>query len=79
MRHCCVLQRLVSAVLDSSVKDWSLKEVVNLIGLLASQLQRRSSEVRSDGAVVPSGHSVASQVCWMTEPGLSVPLADVCF
>ena len=48
---CCMLQRLVSVVLDSSVKEWGMKEVivmVNLIGLLAGQMQRHSSQVYSN-------------------------------
>ena len=43
-----VVQRLVSLVLNGTLKEWGLKEAVlmiNLIGLLAAQLQRHSQEV----------------------------------
>ena len=41
-------QRLVVAVLDASIKEWSMKEVVlmlNILGLLADQLENDSKEV----------------------------------
>ena len=43
-----VWQRLVSSVLEENLKEWGLKEamlMINLIGLLAAQLQRHSQEV----------------------------------
>ncbi len=44
------MQRLVTGVLDANIKEWSLKEVVlmvNMISLLAGQLETDSVEVWS--------------------------------
>ena len=48
MSCCPCFQRLVVAVLDTSIKEWSMKEVVlmlNIFGLFTDQLEQQSSEV----------------------------------
>ena len=42
------LQRLVSGVLDANMKEWSMKEVIVMVGMirtLAGQLETDSAEV----------------------------------
>ena len=46
--ECRLLQRLILGVLNVNLKDWSMREVVvmiNMIGVLANQLDGDSTEV----------------------------------
>lgn len=55
MRCCPCFQRLVVAVLDACIKEWSMKEVVlmlNILGLLADQLEQDASEVSKGAGIL---------------------------